>query len=278
MVLSYGRGRVFHTTMGHDVSALSSVDFVATFQRGSEWAATGSVTQKVPPDFPTADSVSYRADLAAMDRAQTPAGGRGAQASPRRGAAAGDGDTAVVSAGAGARRPAGLCRAVRLLPRARRDGRRNRSRPHARASVAADVRGDKLGPIVRGGRVGQGHAGVQPRRRRPGGDRRFHPRPEGEGGVVDRWTPRRRRRGSADRERRSRQDVFRRRRARACHSPSGDLAGIAKRLEGLALLQRMLYPSLKDGAGSRAKVNVTRRVGRNGRRARWPTATSSRSG
>ena len=28
MVLSYGKGRVFHTTMGHDVSALSSVDFV----------------------------------------------------------------------------------------------------------------------------------------------------------------------------------------------------------------------------------------------------------
>ena len=42
MVLSYGKGRVFHTTMGHDVSALSSVDFVVTFQRGTEWAATGS--------------------------------------------------------------------------------------------------------------------------------------------------------------------------------------------------------------------------------------------
>ena len=27
MVLSYGKGRVFHTTLGHDVSALSSVDF-----------------------------------------------------------------------------------------------------------------------------------------------------------------------------------------------------------------------------------------------------------
>jgi hypothetical protein len=28
------------------------------------------VTQKVPKNFPTADSVSYRADLAAMDPAQ----------------------------------------------------------------------------------------------------------------------------------------------------------------------------------------------------------------
>jgi len=67
MVLAYGKGRVFHTTLGHDVNALSSVDFVATFQRGTEWAATGNVTQKVPAGFPTADVVSFRADLAAMD-------------------------------------------------------------------------------------------------------------------------------------------------------------------------------------------------------------------
>jgi hypothetical protein len=67
MALSYGRGRVFHTTLGHDISALSSVDFVVTFQRGTEWAATGQVTQKVPANFPTANSVSYRTDLAAMD-------------------------------------------------------------------------------------------------------------------------------------------------------------------------------------------------------------------
>jgi type 1 glutamine amidotransferase len=67
MVLTYGRGRIFHTTLGHDVNALSSVDFVTTFQRGTEWAATGAVTQKVPSTFPAANAVSYRADLAAMD-------------------------------------------------------------------------------------------------------------------------------------------------------------------------------------------------------------------
>src|SRR5206468_2214851 len=67
MVLSYGKGRVFHTTLGHDVSALSSVDFVVTLQRGTEWAATGEVTQDVPADFPTADAVSVRSDIAAMD-------------------------------------------------------------------------------------------------------------------------------------------------------------------------------------------------------------------
>jgi len=67
MTLSYGQGRVFHTTLGHDINALSSVDFVVTFQRGTEWAATGKVTQKVPASFPTANSVSYRTDFAAMD-------------------------------------------------------------------------------------------------------------------------------------------------------------------------------------------------------------------
>jgi uncharacterized protein len=67
LVVQYGRGRVFHTTLGHDVNAMSSVDFVTTLQRGTEWAATGAVTQPVPATFPAADTVSYRADLAAMD-------------------------------------------------------------------------------------------------------------------------------------------------------------------------------------------------------------------
>jgi hypothetical protein len=67
MTIAFGKGRVFHTTMGHDINALSSVDFVVTFQRGTEWAATGKVTQKVPASFPTANSVSYRTDFAAMD-------------------------------------------------------------------------------------------------------------------------------------------------------------------------------------------------------------------
>ena len=67
MALTYGKGRIFHTTLGHDATALSCVGFMTTLQRGVEWAATGKVTQKVPRNFPTADSVSYRADLAAMD-------------------------------------------------------------------------------------------------------------------------------------------------------------------------------------------------------------------
>jgi uncharacterized protein len=69
MVLSYGKGRVFHTTMGHDVSALSCVGLMTLFQRGTEWAATGRVTQKAPASFPTANTVSFRADIASMDPA-----------------------------------------------------------------------------------------------------------------------------------------------------------------------------------------------------------------
>lgn len=67
MVVNYGKGRVFHTTLGHDAMALSGVGFIATFQRGTEWAATGKVTQKVPATFPSATTVSYRPDIAEMD-------------------------------------------------------------------------------------------------------------------------------------------------------------------------------------------------------------------
>jgi type 1 glutamine amidotransferase len=67
MVLSYGKGRIFHTTMGHDATALSCVGFMTTYQRGTEWAATGKVTQRVPTTFPTANTVSFRADIAETD-------------------------------------------------------------------------------------------------------------------------------------------------------------------------------------------------------------------
>jgi len=66
MTVRYGKGRVFHTTMGHDIAALSCVGFITTFQRGAEWAATGKVTLKVPANFPTAEKVSTDADIAAM--------------------------------------------------------------------------------------------------------------------------------------------------------------------------------------------------------------------
>lgn len=60
MVIAYGKGRIFHTVMGHDLAALNCVGFIATYQRGTEWAATGKVSQKVPRDFPTGDRTSTR--------------------------------------------------------------------------------------------------------------------------------------------------------------------------------------------------------------------------
>ncbi|OUW16875.1 MAG: trehalose utilization [Opitutales bacterium TMED158] len=67
MDIRYGKGRVFHTTLGHcnqnddmNVLSLNSVGFIVTLQRGTEWAATGEVTQAVPNDFPGPEAVSIR--------------------------------------------------------------------------------------------------------------------------------------------------------------------------------------------------------------------------
>lgn len=58
MTISYGEGRVFHTVLGHAggelfAPAMECAGFVTTLQRGAEWAATGKVTQDLPPAFPT---------------------------------------------------------------------------------------------------------------------------------------------------------------------------------------------------------------------------------
>jgi len=54
MTISYGKGRIFHTVLGHGAPQMESVGFIVTFQRGCQWAATGQVTQEIPTDFPTA--------------------------------------------------------------------------------------------------------------------------------------------------------------------------------------------------------------------------------
>jgi type 1 glutamine amidotransferase len=68
MAIRYGDGRVFHTTLGHvgprdeePVATISSVGFIVTLQRGTEWAATGEVTQVLPGDFPGSERPSLRA-------------------------------------------------------------------------------------------------------------------------------------------------------------------------------------------------------------------------
>ncbi|MCU0788523.1 MAG: ThuA domain-containing protein [Verrucomicrobia bacterium] len=60
MALTYGKGRVFHTTLGHDTEAFEGVGFITTFLRGTEWAASGQVTLPIPADFPSADHPSAR--------------------------------------------------------------------------------------------------------------------------------------------------------------------------------------------------------------------------
>ncbi len=49
--VKYGAGRVFVTALGHDSAAMQSSGFISTLQRGSEWAATGSVCIPLPPEL-----------------------------------------------------------------------------------------------------------------------------------------------------------------------------------------------------------------------------------
>ena len=60
MVLTYGKGRIFHTTLGHDDYSCESVGFIVSFLRGVEWAATGNVTIPIPADFPTTEESKSR--------------------------------------------------------------------------------------------------------------------------------------------------------------------------------------------------------------------------
>ena len=60
MTLKFGKGRIFHTTLGHENYSQKCIGFITTLQRGTEWAATGKVTQAVPKDFPTVTKVNAR--------------------------------------------------------------------------------------------------------------------------------------------------------------------------------------------------------------------------
>jgi len=66
MTITYGKGRIFHTAMGHADEgggpALQCAGFITTLQRGAEWAVTGNVTQPVPFDFPNVAGVVLRPD------------------------------------------------------------------------------------------------------------------------------------------------------------------------------------------------------------------------
>ena len=61
MTIDYGKGRVYHTPMGHADYSVQCVGFITTLLRGTEWAATGEVTlTEIPADFPTAQKSTTR--------------------------------------------------------------------------------------------------------------------------------------------------------------------------------------------------------------------------
>lgn len=66
MVLRYGDGRVFHTTLGHDTTSMSGYGFQETLLRGTEWAATGEVT------FPAVSAKDLSADKATFGPVNVP--------------------------------------------------------------------------------------------------------------------------------------------------------------------------------------------------------------
>jgi cytochrome c oxidase cbb3-type subunit 3 len=123
--------------------------------------------------------------------------------------------------------------------------------------VAADVRGDRIGPIVRTGRAEAGMPGfaalaeadlaaivayVHDQKTKAeaaiGGRRSVE--------VADVLT------GDARAGRRYFEST-----CTSCHSATEDLAGIASRVEGLALMRRMLYPGGQAGGGHRPTATVT---------------------
>jgi cytochrome c oxidase cbb3-type subunit 3 len=128
--------------------------------------------------------------------------------------------------------------------------------------VAVDVRGDRIGPVVRSGRIDKGmpaftlsdadvtaiiafvHDQKAQADAATGGRRAVD--------VADLQT------GDAVAGKRYFDGA-----CVKCHSASGDLAGLAGRLQGLALLQRTLNPAGGRGAGSRGvpTVSVTTSTG-----------------
>jgi hypothetical protein len=78
MTISYGKGRIFHTILGHADEgggpAMQCVGFIVTLQRGAEWAVTGNVTQAVPSDFPTTAGAVFRSDFKETTLAEAYAG------------------------------------------------------------------------------------------------------------------------------------------------------------------------------------------------------------
>jgi cytochrome c oxidase cbb3-type subunit III len=124
--------------------------------------------------------------------------------------------------------------------------------------VAEDARGDKIGPVVHGGRADKGmpafnlseqdlaavvafiHDQKTKADSNQGGRQHVSPSDLDTGNAA------------------AGKEFFNGEgKCSTCHSPTGDLAGIATKLQGLSLLQRMLYPAPGRGAAPLATVTVT---------------------
>lgn len=123
--------------------------------------------------------------------------------------------------------------------------------------VAADVRGDKIGPVVRAGRPDAGMPSFQIRDEElnsiaafihtqankfatlGGGRRTVQPEDLATGNAADGrvWFN-----GAGG--------------CSSCHSTTGDLAGVAKRFQGLTLLQRILYPGGRSAPAPKATFTL----------------------
>src|SRR5687768_10545164 len=124
--------------------------------------------------------------------------------------------------------------------------------------VSEDVRGDRLGPVIRSGRPAQGMPA-------------FALSDADLGAIVAFIHDQKRQADTASGGRRSVDatdlqtgDAAAGKRyfdaaCTRCHSAAGDLAGVAARHQGLTLMQRMLYPSQggRDGAPPRVPQTVT---------------------
>ena len=69
--IKYGKGRVFHSVMGHVQenysNSIKCAGFITTLLRGAEWVVTGDVTQPVNDNLPDASNIIIWEDLKAPD-------------------------------------------------------------------------------------------------------------------------------------------------------------------------------------------------------------------
>ncbi len=67
MTIKYGKGRIFHSVLGHtgknNNNTTLDAGFMTTYLRGTEWVATGKVTQTVSSYFPDAEHVRIWEDM-----------------------------------------------------------------------------------------------------------------------------------------------------------------------------------------------------------------------